>query len=107
MIRVIDGLRYDTETAEEICDITPQGSRSMSRSDFRWEDTRLYRTRKGRFFVAGEGGALSQWAQPTGGNGSTAGEGLRPITEKQARYLVESFADAATYTRVFGPTEDA
>lgn len=106
MERVIDGKRYNTATATEICDVS--GHRNgMSRSDFNYEDTRLYRTKRGRFFVAGEGGAMSRWSQPYGNNGMSSGEGLEPIDEAEARRLVERHAAAADYVALFGEPEDA
>ena len=39
MIRIVNGKRYNTETAEELCDISRGG---YSRSDFNYEDTRLF-----------------------------------------------------------------
>ena len=62
MREVINGKVYDTKTAQQVCDITPLGLVN-GRRDFTWEDTRLYRTAKGAFFIAGEGGPRSRWAQ--------------------------------------------
>src|SRR4051812_48422368 len=53
MRKVIDGKVYDTSTSEEICDISGNIS---DRSNFHYDDTRLYRTGKGAFFIAGHGG---------------------------------------------------
>lgn len=48
MKRVINGKRYDTETAEKICDFGSDGN--TSRSDFNWHDSALYRTKMGPGF---------------------------------------------------------
>ena len=103
MRKIIDGKVYDTTTATEICDISPSG---YSQNDFNHEDTRLYRSPKGAYFVAGNGGARSRWAHPVGQNGSTDGDGLVLIDETEARSLTEQHAPAATYSQFFGEPEE-
>jgi hypothetical protein len=85
MKRIIDGRRYDTETAEQVAWV---GSRSgISRSDHTYWDAGLYRTPRGRWFLAGDGGPASIFAQPVG-NGTTGGSGIAPISSGEAqRYL--------------------
>lgn len=83
--RVIDGKVYDTETAEQICDC---GSHGYSSRDFKWHDTYLYRTKNGAFFLAGEGGPMTMWAQQSG-NGVGYGEGIRALSEAEAREYAE------------------
>lgn len=51
MRRVIDGKVFDTDTADRICQLPC----SALGNDAGWHETVLYRTRKGRFFVAGRG----------------------------------------------------
>jgi hypothetical protein len=53
MRRVIDRKIYDTETAEEIADVSAPCNDS---GDFAYEETHLYRTKNGRWFIAGNGG---------------------------------------------------
>jgi hypothetical protein len=86
MKAIIDGKRYDTETATEICDVSPRG---FYRGDFRYEDTQLYRTPRGNWFLAGEGGPMSRWARSVGLNGYSSGRGLRPLDADEARALLE------------------
>jgi hypothetical protein len=104
MRAVIEGLRYDTETATRICDISPSG---FYRSDFRWEDTDLYKTPRGRYFIAGEGNALSRWATREGQSASGPGRGIRVVTEEEARELVERHGTTELYERTFGEAEAA
>lgn len=101
--QVIDGLTYNTETAEKVCELDCR----HERGDFAWHDTALYQTKKGRFFLAGEGNARSMWAHPVGNNGSTSGSGLRPVSEAEAKQIIEEQKDPALYERVFGVAEDA
>jgi hypothetical protein len=105
MQKVIDNLVYDTETADRLCDVSGPGG--YSRSDFQWEDTWLYRTKNGRFFIAGEGGAMTRWAMPMGQNGRTGGSGLAAITEEQARELLATHGSAEAYRRFFPDVEEA
>lgn len=81
MRAIINGKRYDTDTADELCQLTC----NAYMGDFRWHDTRLYRTRRGTFFLAGEGGPASMWARAAAGGGSREGSGIRVITDMMAR----------------------
>jgi hypothetical protein len=85
MRRVIDGKVYDTIKANLVCEL----SSSHNYGDFGWHETALYRTAKGRFFVAGAGGPRSMWAKPGGQNSWSGGEGIRAIDEDEARSHME------------------
>ncbi|WP_062114911.1 hypothetical protein [Aureimonas sp. AU40] len=98
--KVVGGLRYDTTKAETVC----RHERGYPR-DFEYEDTTLYRTSGSRFFLAGEGGARSRWAERVSG-GLQGGEGLIPVTVEEAREFAERYADAETVERFF-EVEDA
>jgi len=59
MKKIINGKRYDTETAQLI------GSASYSnRTDFRFWSEELYRKKTGEFFLYGEGGPASKVDRP-------------------------------------------
>lgn len=94
--KIIDGLRYNTATAEEICTFESDSRKG----DFRHEVTTLYRTPRGRFFLAGRGGAMTRWAQAVQG-GRSGGEGLHPVGTAEARDFVEQHADEDTVARFF------
>lgn len=94
--KIIDGLRYNTATAEEICTFESE----RSRDDFRFEVTSLYQTPRGRFFLAGYGGAMTRWAQPVQG-GQMGGEGLQPVGTSEAREFAERHADVDTVAEFF------
>lgn len=79
MKKVIDGKVYNTETAELIAD----ASYSYV-SDFRYWEERLYKTKKGAWFLYGEGGAMSRWSVDCDGNDRGPGSGLRVLTEAEA-----------------------
>lgn len=98
--KVLGGLRYDTATATRIC-VHESDER---RCDFDFEVTRLYRTPRGRFFLAGHGGARSRWSRADQG-GWTGGEGLMPIGDLEARDFAEHNADEATIAEYFAVEE--
>lgn len=86
MKRVIDGKVYDTETATAICELACH----HYKGDFNWHETTLYRTKRGAYFLAGEGGPMSMWAEPEGSNGYTGGSGICVIEEDDARAHAET-----------------
>jgi hypothetical protein len=103
MRKVIDGKVYDTETAEEICNVSGNIS---DRGKFNYDETRLYRTRKGQFFISGHGGPRSRWAVSTGQGSWSGGDGLRLVDESDARSMVEHHGRPALYAEVFGEPEE-
>ncbi len=86
--KVIEGLRYSTLTATEVCNFES----SNGSGDFRYEDTSLYLSPRGRFFLAGRGVA-SRWARSSYG-GYTGGEGVIPVSIAEARSFAEEHASA-------------
>lgn len=86
MKRIINGKSYNTETAECVA----YWSNSYYPGDFHYFEEGIYRTKKGAWFVAGEGGALSKYSRSCGGNGSCGGDGIEPISEKEAQEWLES-----------------
>ena len=74
MKQVIDGKTYNTETATEI----HNHNNGLGKGDFRYLDESLYKTPKGRFFLAGEGGAMTRYAKSYG-NTSTGGSGIQAV----------------------------
>ncbi len=87
MKRIINGKIYNTDTAYRIGNF----STDCGPGDFRYEDTDLYKTKKGAYFISGEGGALSCWAKSCG-NGQRGGSGIKSMTTAEALIWCE-FAD--------------
>jgi|SRR5215472_2324909 len=86
MKRIIDGKRYDTDTAEHVAEV----GNDYNRSDFRWEVSNVYTTKRAAWFIAGKGGPMSRWARKVEGGGTwTDGEGLEVLTQDEARELLE------------------
>lgn len=69
MIRIVDGKRYNSETAEAVA----EWDNGFGSSDFKACSETLYRTEKGAFFLVGSGGPLSEYAVPISGGMSGSG----------------------------------
>jgi hypothetical protein len=102
MKQVIDGRTYNTETAIFLADAQGGG---QGRSDFRYWEESLYKTRKGAFFIDGSGGPLTHWSRKCG-NETSGGRGIRVLTEAEARVWVEEHANEK-YEEIFGAAEEA
>ena len=93
MKRIINLKRYDTDTAE----LVATWSNGGSRSDFRYCSENLYRTKNGAWFLHGEGGPLSKYAETCeAGRGMRGGSQIKPFTEEDAaawlaKHDVEAF----------------
>ena len=103
MKKVIDGKLYDTQTATMIASYANGGSWR----DFQHYEEELYRTKRGTFFLAGEGGPMTEYSRRVDQNSCTGGEKIIPLTEKEARKWLEEHSDAETYIAVFGKPEEA
>ena len=102
MKRIVDGKRYDTETAQKIGEAS-----SGNYSDFRYWSETLYKTKKGAYFIAGEGGAASRWGKSSG-NVSWGDEGIIVLTPAEAlAWCSEYLDDAEQYEEFFDGIEDA
>lgn len=101
MKKIINGRRYDTDSAKEV------GYTSYSnQSDFNyWKET-LYRKNTGEFFLHGEGGPASRYAQPDGLNCWSGGERIMPLSIEEAREWAEKYLDADEYEKIFEVAED-
>ena len=101
MKKIINGKRYDTETAESI------GVDSYSNpGDFRHWREELFRKRTGEYFLYGAGGPMSQYAEQVELNSWSGGSKLIPLSYEQAQKWVEKHLDADIYEELFGVVED-
>jgi hypothetical protein len=78
MKKVIDGKVYNTETAEVIY----TWDNGYYGSDFKQCEETLYRTKKGAFFLHGEGGPMSKYAVSCG-NGYGYGSDIQVMTDDE------------------------
>lgn len=104
MKKVINGTLYNTETARKL----GSWSNTYNYRDFNYCEETLYRTKSGKFFVHGEGGAMSKYAQTISSNEWSGGEKIIPCTYDEARKWAEDHLDGDDYIAAFGePAEDS
>jgi hypothetical protein len=99
--KIIKGKRYDTETAKRLASA---GYSYPSQFDY-WQET-LYQKRTGEFFLHGEGGANSKYAEQIERNSWCGGEKIIPISHKEAKKWGEKYLDADEYEKIFGQIEE-
>lgn len=85
MKKIVEGKRYDTTRAEEIA----SWGNHYYVGDFHHCEETLYRTKGGAFFLHGEGGPLSGYAEACGNNSWCSGSDIRPLTPQEAFRLCE------------------
>ncbi|MFX0547615.1 hypothetical protein ACEWPL_019045 [Roseovarius sp. S1116L3] len=79
MRKIIDRKIYDMKTA-----ISVATDADHDMNGWRWYEETLYRTNKGAWFLAGEGGPLSRYAVHFGRGESAAGEDIIPLSDEEA-----------------------
>jgi len=89
MIQVIDGKRYNTETAESI----HEHSNGHFVGDFRFRTKDLMRTKLGAWFLHHVGGAMSDMSVNVGNNGRGGSEDIEPVSDDDAYGFLESHSD--------------
>lgn len=103
MKRIISNKVYDTATARELARIDTGSTAELSF----WGEA-LYQKRTGEYFIHGEGGPMSRYAQNVGGTEWGWGEKIVPLTPEKARAWAEEHLDGDAYEKLFGvPDEDA
>ena len=97
MKKIINGKLYNTQTAKLL------GEDSYSHpGDLACWSEELYQKRTGEFFLYGEGGPMSRYAQTNGQNEWSAGEQIQPMTTENARQWAEKHLSADEYDSIFG-----
>jgi len=79
MKAVKNGKLYDTEAATPIAEYW----NGYDSGNFKYVEENLYKTRRGKFFLAAKGGALSAYAEECG-NMKCAGSALIPMSDDDA-----------------------
>lgn len=98
MKKIINGKVYDTETAKELGSWRNAGSWR----DFSHKEETLYRKKTGEFFLYGQGGPMTNYAEATGTNSWSGGERIMPLTFADAREWGEEHLDGDEYEEIFG-----
>lgn len=101
MKKVINGSLYDTETAK----LLGEDSYSNPRDFAHWRES-LYRTKSGKYFLHGEGGAMTKYAVSVGQNEWSGGEKIIPLDLDSAQKWSEEHLDGDEYIRAFGEPEE-
>lgn len=101
MKKIIAGRKYDTDTATYIARYT-----HSNRTDFSYYEEGLYRKRTGEYFLWGEGGPASKYAEAAGLNSWTGGTRIMPLTYKDALAWGEKHMAAEEFESEFGEIED-
>lgn len=101
MKKIINGKTYNTETAEYLESYTHSTPRNFN---YYYEE--FYRTKKGTFFLYGEGNAASPYAEHCSYGGSDPGTGFKILTEIEAKEWTERHLSAAEYCEIFGEPEE-
>ena len=101
MKRIINGKRYDTETARKVADYW-HGSSSR---DFTHYEESLYCKRTGEYFLAGEGGLMTAYAKSVSQNTTSGGSAIFPLDDSAARIWAEAHMDVDAFEVEFGQVE--
>ena len=80
MKKIIDGKRYDTETATKI----HEWDNGIYGNDFKSCEEALYKTKNGAYFLYGSGGPASKYAEPCGNNSMGGGSDIIPMEPEEA-----------------------
>lgn len=95
MDKVINKKKYDTETALLLHEFV----NGLNWRDFKFCRERLYLTKKGQYFLTGEGGPLSKYKE-TIGNEVCNGKELRLLNKEEAiKWLEDNGGEKAIYRR--------
>lgn len=103
MKRIVNGKRYDTDKA----DLVAEASHGTP-GDFSFYEESLYHTRRGAWFVYGEGGPSSPYSQQVGSGSRGAGSAVVPLEDTEAMRWLEKEGYTSDLEEWFGSQiEDA
>ena len=100
MKKIIEGKTYNTETAKLL-----GVYQYLWKGDYHYCREELYRTKKGTYFIYGEGGALTGYARYYG-NASSGGHDFQVLSEGEAREWAEHKLSADEYSKILGEPEE-
>ena len=80
MKKIINSKKYDTQTA----DVIHEWDNGIYGNDFRSCEETLYKTKNGAYFLHGQGGAMSKYAEPCGNNSVGGGSDIIPMEKEEA-----------------------
>jgi len=102
MKKIINGKKYDTETAKMV-DTYDNG---LGTSNFNGFIESLYIKKTKEFFLAGFGGAMTKYSKSYDSNMSCGGNRIIPLTRDEALEWLESYSDCDTIETYFENIEE-
>lgn len=102
MKRIINGKKYDTETARKL----GSWDNGYYPGDFDYCECDLYLKKTGEFFLAGEGGARSMFSRPVGNGWTGGGSGIIPLSKSEGMEWAERVMEYDDYIELFPDTEE-
>lgn len=100
MNKIINGKRYDTQTA------SLKGTyQYLNKFSFNYWKEELYQKKTGEWFLYGDGNALSKY-NDCGGGQSWGIETIIPYSEDEAKAWAAQYLSADKYEELFGPTSE-
>ena len=97
MKKIINGKMYNTDTAVKIA----EGSFGYP-GNFDYFKEALFRKKTGEYFLAGQGGAASKYAEMCDIQTWGPDKKITPLTEDEAKAWGERALDADEYEAIFG-----
>lgn len=101
MRRIINGKMYNTATATLVGE-----HQYLEPHDWFYENEELYLKKTGEWFLFGEGGSKSKYAERCGSNNWCGGEVIKPLTAQQAKKWLEDNKCTNEYIQYFGQPEE-
>ena len=102
MKKIINGKKYDTETAKAVGTY----DNGHSSSDFQWLEETLYLKKTGEFFLGGSGGAMTRYSRQCSDITFPGGWNIVPLSIMEAKQWGERHLDATAYEDIFGGCEE-
>lgn len=103
MKKIINGKVYDTEKAKELGSYSNGGGWR----DFSHFEETLYQKKTGEFFLFGQGGPMTRYAEPEGQNSWSGGSRIMPMSYQEAQKWAEEHLDADDYEEIFGVIDES
>lgn len=100
MKKIIGGKVYNTKTAQLLGEWTYSYENS-----FDYEHEKLYKTKKGAYFIYGYGHADSPYAKQNDNGTREPGEDIRLVSEEKAKEIAEQNLDPEDYAKIFDVEE--
>lgn len=101
MRKIINGKRYDTDTATLL-----GGTSYGCIGDLTYWAESLYRKKTGEYFLCGVGGPGSKYSRHIGPDRLVGWTEIRPLSLQEAQEWAEACFEADDYEAVFGPVEE-